>query len=86
VALEALYLGVPLVITDRVSARDVLSSACVVAPASPTGLMQAIVSLSTDSQRMTALAAQGRRLVESRFTIETYVAALEAIYDRVLGE
>jgi len=84
VALEAMYMGLPLVITDTVSAKDVLAPVSLVVSPSVESLAEGIVSLLADPEAREKLAAKGKRLVESQFTMGTYVEKLETIYDRVL--
>lgn len=85
VALEAMYLGVPLVITDRVSAQDVLSAASLVVPPTVAGLTRGLACLANAHDERRNLALKGRILVERQFTMPLYVSRLEAIYDKVLN-
>jgi glycosyltransferase involved in cell wall biosynthesis len=84
VALEAMCAGLPLVMTNTVSAKDVLSSASLIVSPSAPSLAEGIIYLLKNPEARKRLAAKGKALVETQFTMGTYVEKLEAIYDMVL--
>jgi glycosyltransferase involved in cell wall biosynthesis len=84
VALEAMCAGLPLVMTNTVSAKDVLSSASLIVSPSAPSLAEGIIYLLTNPEARKRLAAKGKALVETQFTMRTYIEKLEAIYDMVL--
>jgi glycosyltransferase involved in cell wall biosynthesis len=84
VALEAMWAGLPVVMTNRVSSKDVLSSASLIVSPSAPSLAEGIIYLLTNPEARKRLAAKGKALVETQFTMRTYVEKLEAIYDMVL--
>lgn len=84
VSLEAMYLGIPVIITDRLSSKDVLSQATLVVPCSTLGLKDGIISLLENKKLRSEMSAKGRKMIEEGFTIDAYIAKLEKIYDAVL--
>jgi glycosyltransferase involved in cell wall biosynthesis len=70
--------------TNTVSAKDVLSSASLIVSPSAPSLAEGIIYLLTNPEARKRLAAKGKALVETQFTMRTYVEKLEAIYDMVL--
>jgi len=84
VALEAMWAGLPVVMTNRVSSKDVLSSASLIVSPSAPSLAEGIMYLLANPEARKKLAAKGKALVETQFTMRTYVEKLEAIYDMVL--
>jgi len=84
VALEAMWAGLPVVMTNTVSAKDVLSSASLIVSPSAPSLAEGIIYLLANPEARKRLAAKGKALVETQFTMGTYVEKLEAIYDMVL--
>jgi glycosyltransferase involved in cell wall biosynthesis len=84
VALEAMCAGLPIVMTNTVSAKDVLSSASLIVSPSAPSLAEGIIYLLKNPEARKRLAAKGKALVETQFTMGTYVEKLEAIYDMVL--
>lgn len=83
VALEAMFVGIPLIITDRLSSREIFRPAALVVPLSPEGIADGIVTLLGDRARREELAARGRELVRARFTMDAYLRDLGAIYRHV---
>jgi glycosyltransferase involved in cell wall biosynthesis len=84
VALEAMWAGLPVVMTNTVSAKDVLSPASLIVSPSAPSLAEGIIYLLANPEARKRLAAKGKALVETQFTMGTYVEKLEAIYDMVL--
>lgn len=83
-ALEALFVGTPLVITDRLSTKDIFSPAVVVVPLSPEALSEGALTLLRDENKRKELSAKGKELARRDFTIESHVRKLEEIYDAIL--
>jgi glycosyltransferase involved in cell wall biosynthesis len=86
VALEAMYCGLPLIITDSLSSKDILSRAAMVVPCSVESLQNGIVKLINNEKLRKEMAARGKKMVEKEFTIDMYIKKLEKIYDKVLSE
>ncbi len=84
VALEAMFVGVPVIITDRLSSKDLFAPAAVTVPLSPEGMGNGIISLLGDKKKREILALKGNELVKNRFTIDAYITKVEAIYDKLL--
>lgn len=85
VALEAMYLGSPLLITEQVSAKDILGPVSHVVTATTEGLYHGIVDLLENGARRHQLVELGRELVLREFTMGSYLAKLELLYDEVLS-
>jgi glycosyltransferase involved in cell wall biosynthesis len=82
-ALEALAAGVPVVSTDVAGARDALSTgAGLVVPRDHQAIAGAILELLRDPARRDAMAAEGRRLYEERFTTERMIESYFALYSQ----
>ncbi len=86
VTLEAMYLGVPTIITDTLSSRDVFSRAAAVVPCSVRGLQQGIEDMIRNPKSREQMSARGKKMVNDEFTIDTYITKLERIYDAILAK
>ncbi len=85
--LEAMSTGVP-VIATRVGGNAELVAdgitGTLVAPGDPEALASAIASYASSPERAVEHGAAGRRRAEERFSIESMVAAYDAVYERQL--
>lgn len=86
--LEAMAAGTPIVAT-RVGGipeivDDGLHGRLVDAPAAPGDLAAAVADLLADADLRRLLGAAGRRRFEERFTVERWVTATRAVYERAL--
>jgi glycosyltransferase involved in cell wall biosynthesis len=70
--------GLPEVVEDGQTGR-------LVPPGDAAGLAAAILELVGDRELRSKLGNQGRRRVETRFTVRAMIAAHEALYERLLG-
>lgn len=70
--------GIPAVVDDGVSGT-------LVAPGDPAALAAALLALQRDPVRRERMGQQGRVRARSLFGAETYVAAVDALYDRCLS-
>ncbi len=84
VHLEAMYCGLPAVVSRFVASLEVGRPAALVCECSPESIAAQLVVLLDDPRKRQALAEAGRRIV-GEFTIERYVERLFAIYDKVLA-
>jgi glycosyltransferase involved in cell wall biosynthesis len=85
--LEAQACGVPQVVTDVGGTAEAVvpETGILVPPRDPGALAEAIISLLRDPERRAAMSeASGKRHAE-RFTVDRMVAAIAAVYDRVLS-
>jgi glycosyltransferase involved in cell wall biosynthesis len=84
---EAAACGRPLVVTDVPGCRDVVHAevnGLIVPPARPEALADAIERLIRDPALRERFAAESRRIVEARFSLDQVLAATLALYDRLL--
>lgn len=86
VAIEAMSLGIPVIISNTLSSKEIFSSATIISELSPEALSKNIVSLLRDYNKMEELKNKGKKLVAERFTIEHYVKELEEIYNKILND
>jgi colanic acid/amylovoran biosynthesis glycosyltransferase len=80
--LEAMALGVPVVTTDVNGLRELVvdgETGLVVPARNPPALANALARLLTDAGLAERLASRGRRLIESRYSLESSVGALRAL-------
>jgi len=87
--LEAMAVGVPVVVTDVGGASDILSpgqTGWLVPSGDPTALADAIGDALSHPERARAYAERARSLVETEFSIETHARRLEALYRQVIAE
>jgi glycosyltransferase involved in cell wall biosynthesis len=83
---EALWMGVPLVITEVSGARDVIDpgrSGLLVPPADPGALAAAIRELHADEALRGTLARNGHADVERRLTLGRVIPRFEELYTRI---
>jgi glycosyltransferase involved in cell wall biosynthesis len=88
VYVEAMASGVPCVIAPAGIACEFLANgenALAVEPGRPDQIHEGIVRVLDDAALKARLTANGRRLVEERFGLARMLAALEALYARLLG-
>ncbi|KKL86406.1 hypothetical protein LCGC14_1945070, partial [marine sediment metagenome] len=85
-SLEAMYLSIPVIITDRLSSKDILSRAAMVVPCSIEGLEKGIISLFQNEKLRKEMSAKGKKMIRSEFTIDTYIIKLEKIYNALLSK
>lgn len=86
VALEAMATGLPVVVSDIPGVREVIEpgeTGLVADPLDPDDLAEKIGALLDDPDRSRAMGKRGRERVRERFTVDTVVDALEAIYEDV---
>lgn len=84
-ALEAMFVGTPIIITDRLSTKDLFAPAAAIIPLSPEDLAAKILELLNNKEERMAMAVRGRKLVKENFLIETYVSKLEKIYGEIIN-
>jgi glycosyltransferase involved in cell wall biosynthesis len=81
--LEAMAVGLPVVATDVVGTRDVVThgvTGYLVPPGDPSRLAAALEPLVEDADLRTQLGSSGRKIVAERFTLAEMVRRLEALY------
>jgi glycosyltransferase involved in cell wall biosynthesis len=86
--LEAMALGLPVVVTDVVGAREAVQdevSGLVVPPNDPTSLAQAILSLLKHPQWARRLAVAGEKRVVTQFSTKQMLDRHRALYLELLG-
>lgn len=84
-ALEAMFVGTPIIITDRLSTKEIFAPAAAIVPLSPENLVAKISELLNNKEERTAMAVRGRKLVKDNFLMETYVSKLEKIYGEIIN-
>ena len=87
VVLEAMALGRPIVATAVGGVPTVIrdnDTGVLVPPADPEALATGVVELLADRSRAAELGRNAKHLVESEFSLEGMVAAVEAVYRQVL--
>jgi glycosyltransferase involved in cell wall biosynthesis len=86
VALEAMAAGRPVVVTPEVGLAAVVSEvdSGIVIPGEPEKLGPAVDALLNDEHQLRAKAANGRRVIEERFTWETVAAQLGRKYEEIV--
>jgi len=85
--LEAMALGVPVVATDVVGTRDVLSgeeAGWLVAPRDALSLARTICGVLAQPAEASRRVAAAKRLMETRFSIDRMIAAHHELYVRVI--
>ena len=83
VLLEAMFLEIPVVATDVVGSRDVVSddeTGVQVPPREPDKLAAAILGLLDDGERRRRLAVAAKVRVEEHHAIEKMIAKIEELY------
>lgn len=87
VLVEAMAAGLPIVATDAGAVPEILEdgrTGLLVAPGDAAGLAQALRRLMADAPLRQRLAAAARQEVEARFTVQRYVAGVQAVYEELL--
>jgi glycosyltransferase involved in cell wall biosynthesis len=85
-AVEAMLIGTPIVITDRLSSKDLFQSAVLTVPLSINALADGILLLSHNKEMARTLSTRGRELAKEKFTIDNYVINLKKIYQEILAK
>lgn len=83
-ALEAMLMSVPVLITDRLSSKNIFAPAVLIAPLSVEGLRGEMISLLKDEKKRKMLGARGKKLVKCQFAMDGYIAKLQKIYDEII--
>jgi glycosyltransferase involved in cell wall biosynthesis len=89
VVVEAMAIGVPVVATSVGGPAEIIRDGIdglLVAPRQPDALAAAIVALLDDSDRRQALGAAARVAAMERFGAHQHVAAVTALYRKLLGD
>jgi glycosyltransferase involved in cell wall biosynthesis len=86
--IEAQWIGVPVIASDVAGHREALSpdAGVLVPPLDPEALAAALLRLAGDPARRRAMGEAGRAFASSRFRMEAYVGAFEALYDELLRQ
>lgn len=84
VSLEAMYLGAPLIITDRLMSKNILSRAAMVVPCSEKDMEKGIVKLMENPNLRKELSEKEKKLAREEFSMDSYAGKLEKIYGAVL--
>jgi glycosyltransferase involved in cell wall biosynthesis len=84
---QALAVGTPVVATTVGGSPELISdgvTGCLVPPADPRALADAILSLLRDPGRAAAMAERGGALVRARYTLDAAMTRTVAVYDELL--
>lgn len=84
---EALAVGTPVVATDLEGSPELVThrvTGLLVPPRRPDVLARALLDVAADRQQACAMAMEGRRRVEARFSLALKVERTEALYRRLL--
>lgn len=87
VIVEAMAAGLPIVATAAGAVPEILDdgrTGLLVAPGDAEGLAQALRRLVADAPLRQRLSAAARKEVEARFTVERYVAGVQAVYEELV--
>jgi len=88
VLIEAMAMGLPVVSSNCDGVLDIVedgATGVLVPPKNVEGLTQAVLHLIQNPDLRRSLGEAGRRRVEERFSIETMVDRIEAVYQKVLS-
>lgn len=84
-AVEALFLGVPVIASNVAGLAEALGDCAVlVPPDDPAALGEAIAALASDPGRRSALAARGRARAKDQFSVERMAGETLEVYESVL--
>jgi glycosyltransferase involved in cell wall biosynthesis len=86
--IEAMALGVPVIATNVGGPAEILDDGVegyLLAPRDPAPWARAIAGLADDPQRAAEIGRAGRRRVEERFALDRHVAAVLALYARIVA-
>jgi glycosyltransferase involved in cell wall biosynthesis len=86
--LEAMAAGRAVVATRIGGTPEIVSeghTGLLIQPNDPSGLAEAVLSLARDPQGRKSMGSEGARLARERYSIQTMVARLEAVYLECLG-
>lgn len=86
VALEAMHCGTPLIISDTVSAANLLSSAVTISKGLRPELTREVVRLLVSPELRMSQARRGKELAEREFSLVSYVTQTEDLYDELLAK
>lgn len=86
VATEAMFLKIPVIITDRLMSRDLFAEAVITVSPTASSLREGIEYLYHNKTKRMELVEKGIKLVEEKFTIDMQVEKLKIIYDNILGK
>lgn len=84
VSIEAMYLEIPVIITDKLSSKDVLSASALVVPCSADGIKEGIINLYKNAELRKSMSIKGLKMVKDNFLMENYVVKLETIYNSII--
>lgn len=84
VHLEAMYCGIPGVISQHVPSLEIGRSASIVSDCSPEGIAEGLITLLDDPLKYEELAKKGQEIT-TEFTMTKYMAKLFSVYAEVLG-
>jgi glycosyltransferase involved in cell wall biosynthesis len=88
VILEGMSAGLPLIVTDVEGNREAVvagETGLIVPPHDPLGLGAAIIHLAQHPEVRQRFGIAGRKLVESKFTLQACVAQYDALYRGLLN-
>jgi glycosyltransferase involved in cell wall biosynthesis len=89
VIIEGMAMGLPVVATAAGAVPEIVAdevSGVLVPPRDPAAMSDAVIGLLRDAPRRSAMGQKGKERVEELFTVRQYVAGVEQVYRRVLGE
>lgn len=88
VLVEAMAMARPVVATDAGGVPEIVvpgETGLLVPPAQPKALAEAVLALLEDPGRAAAVGAAGRRRAEAEFSLARHAAAVERLYQEILG-
>jgi glycosyltransferase involved in cell wall biosynthesis len=86
--LQAAASGVPIVATEVGGIPEVVKdgiNGCLIPPRDPKAISQAVVKLLSDPEGARRMGAEGKRIVEREYSIESMVEGNLRAYEKVLG-
>jgi glycosyltransferase involved in cell wall biosynthesis len=86
VSLEAMHIGIPLIITDIVSSKKILSRAAMVVPCSEKGIKEGIEKIMENPKLREKMSKNEKKISKEEFSMDSYAEKLEKIYDKILDE
>ena len=82
--LEALFCGVPAVVSDRVPSLEIAAEASLVCDRTPESIAEKLTELLNDDAQHARLSRTAKAIAPA-FTMERYVERLTAVYQEMLG-
>ncbi len=82
--LEAMYFGIPAVISEHVPAKEIASDSCLICDTTPDSIAEKIATLLSDDELYENLSKNAEKR-SREFTIDKYVDKLLDIYEKVLA-